>query len=226
MIRWIRDRRISTWFVLALVLALVMVGLRYHGLQEEWDRERSVAQQEVTKLERVRTQQKSQERQARARGAREVLGASTTRLAEDEEMLTSLSRTVFSWDSAKSYDSARATLKKRYGLSEDDELLTDFMPPARFTEDAEGERYTYIDTVGVTSRLSGSPQIRLRGVTGTEYRYVVLLEAKVGSTRVRTSTGRESTVSRPAMLEVTVDQDGQVSDLSARMSTTGLLVSD
>lgn len=221
MIRRVRGVRLSTWLVLLLVLALLLAGVRYSLSQQGWGQERSVAQAEVTKLERARSQQKEQIRQARAQKAREVLGASPNRLSEDEQTITSLTRTIFTWDSAKSYDGARSTLKKRYGLSEEGSFLTGFMPPARFTEDAEGERYTYIDTVGVSSRPGGDPKVHLRHVSGTEYSYVVLLETKIGSKGVKVNRGQAPTVSRPVVLEVTVDGAGEISDLSARMSTTG-----
>lgn len=145
-----------------------------------------------------------------------ALGVSRNRLSTDGERIKSLLSMAFTWDSGQSYEEARASLKSRFGLTENDTFLKSFMPPSRFNEDAQGRRYYYIDTVGLNSALGADPGIEIVDAKVGVYTYAALADVEVTSDAVSQNKASEASVTahRRALLFVTVDAQGRVSNLS------------
>ncbi|MYR60064.1 hypothetical protein GTY54_28815 [Streptomyces sp. SID625] len=144
------------------------------------------------------------------------LGVSQDRLSTDGERIMSLLSTAFTWDSGQSYRAARESLKSRFGLAENETFLKSFMPPSRFNEDPQGRRYYYIDTVGLNSALGEEPSIEVVNVKAGIYTYAVLADVEVTSDAVSQNKASSASVTahRRALLFVTVDAQGKVSNLS------------
>ncbi|MFE6939688.1 hypothetical protein [Streptomyces chartreusis] len=145
-----------------------------------------------------------------------ALGVSQNRLSTDGERIKSLLSMAFTWDSGQSYEAARASLKSRFDLTENEPFLKSFMPSSRFNEDSQGRRYYYIDTVGLNSALGADPDIEVVDVHAGIYTYVVLTDVEVTSDAVSQNKASKASVTahRRALLFVTVDAQGKVSDLS------------
>lgn len=145
-----------------------------------------------------------------------ALGVSQNRLSTDGERVKSLLSMAFTWDSGQSYEAARASLKSRFGLAENETFLKSFMPPSRFNEDSRGRRYYYIDTVGLNSALGEDPGIEVVDVKAGVYTYAVLADIEVTSDAVSQNKASKASVTahRRALLFVTVDAQGKVSNLS------------
>ncbi|MDL5199549.1 hypothetical protein [Streptomyces sp. ALI-76-A] len=144
-----------------------------------------------------------------------ALGVSQNRLSTDGERIKSLLSMAFTWDSGQSYEAARESLKSRFGLDENETFLKSFMPPSRFSEDSQGRRYYYIDTVGLNSALGEDPGIEVVDVKAGVYTYAVLADVEVTSDAVsQNKASKASTAHRRALLFVTVDAQGKVSNLS------------
>ncbi|MFB7917088.1 hypothetical protein [Streptomyces sp. NPDC056061] len=146
----------------------------------------------------------------------EALGISQRRLDADSRIVTRLAETAFTWDSGAAYERARAQLKDRYALTEDDAFLREFMPPSRYNEDDTGKRYYYIDTAGLNSAVGDAPDIEVVKVAAGDYAYAFLVDVAVTSDSVeRNSASPEKvTAHRRMLLFVTVDAEGGVSGLS------------
>ncbi|MGW2984299.1 hypothetical protein [Streptomyces goshikiensis] len=146
----------------------------------------------------------------------EAMGVSRNRLSTDGERIMSLLSMAFTWDSGQSYEAARESLKSRFGLTENETFLKSFMPPSRFNEDAQGRRYYYIDTVGLNSALGADPGIEVVDVKAGVYTYAVLADVEVTSDAASQNKASKASVTahRRALLFVTVDAQGKVSNLS------------
>lgn len=146
---------------------------------------------------------------------REAIGADPQRLADDAAVIDRLAGQITTWDSGQSYAQARADLIEQLGLSEDDAFVTDFMPEAASNVDGNGERTYYLDVMGIDSSLSFT-QIGLDAVVADEYRYTVVLETTISSEAVESSSspgGADSSSGR-MLLQLSVNSEGEISDLS------------
>jgi hypothetical protein len=151
-----------------------------------------------------------------AQNVLESLGVSQGRIDKDAPNIDRLVRTAFTWDSGQSYETARATLKERHNLSEDQPFLQQSMPPSRFNEDDSGRRYYYIDTQGMNSSVAVDPDIEVVKVNADQYTYAVLVEVSITSDAVTRNNANPGSVStqRTMLLFLTVDAEGGVSNLS------------
>lgn len=145
------------------------------------------------------------------------LGVSQSRIHDDTQIVDRLVKTAFTWDSGQAYEAARRDLKERYHLSEDEQFLKQFMPPARFNEDASGKRYYYIDTQGLNSAVNADADLEVVKVTADEYTYAVQVEVAVTSDAVSQNKVAPDRVKsyRTVLVYLTVDAQGKVSGLSA-----------
>lgn len=145
----------------------------------------------------------------------EALGVSRGRLAKDARVINQLLDTALTWDSGLAFEAARDELKDRFGLTEEDPFLTEFMPPSRFNEDSEGNRYYYIDTTGVNSAVGDDPEIEVVSVMADKYRYAILADVRITADAVEQGGSAEVPSTHQAMLLfVTVDAEGNISDLA------------
>lgn len=206
--------RRNLWLLLtaaALVIAMISAGLLWSG------RTSTIAGQE-DRIESLQSQisliEKEDADQVDA-NILEALGVSQGRLTKDARIIDSVLETAFSWDSGLAFEAARTELKDRYGLTEDDAFLTDFMPPSRFNEDADGNRYYYIDTTGVNSSVGDDPEIEVVSVMADEYRYAVIADVRITADAVEQGGSTEAPSTHQAMLlYVTIAADGTISDLT------------
>lgn len=145
-----------------------------------------------------------------------ALGVSQDRLAGDAMIIGRLVETAFTWDSGRAYEATREDLKERYNLGEDEPFLVQFMAPSRFSEDASGQRYYYIDTQGMNSALADEPDVEVVRVSADQYRYVVLVEVSITSDAVTQNNANPSrvTTQRTMLVFLTLDAAGDVSDIS------------
>jgi hypothetical protein len=149
--------------------------------------------------------------------AMQSLGVSQSRIHDDTQIVDRLVKTAFTWDSGQAYEAARRDLKERYHLSEDEQFLKQFMPPARFNEDASGKRYYYIDTQGLNSAVNADADLEVVKVTADEYTYAVQVEVAATSDAVSQNKVAPDRVKsyRTVLVYLTVDAQGKVSGLSA-----------
>ncbi len=139
-------------------------------------------------------------------------GADSNRLASDEEQIADLLEASLKWSDHASYQEAREKVMRVYGLAADSTYMTTFLPEAPVTVDGEGNEYPYIDSVGLNSSL-GSLEVRLLGVDGLTYRYMVLAEAKTSS------TDNQQRASNTSVVLLSTDETGALLDIRGFAAT-------
>lgn len=207
-------RRNALLVAVAALLAIIVVVI---GLT--WGSQRgalNAQQARISTLEDQLTNTETKKSEQVDQNLLESLGVSQGRIGADALVIGRLVKTVFTWDSGRAYESARTDLKERYGLSEDEPFLQQFMPPSRFNEDSSGKRYYYIDTQGLNSALSDAPDCEVVKVSAGQYTYAVLVEVAITSDAVAQNQASPDRVTahRRMLLFLTTNADGDVSGLS------------
>lgn len=151
--------------------------------------------------------------EARTTEALQRSGASAHRVAEDRRIIEDLAEKALTWSDHTSYEQARATMERVYGIPQTSTFMSTFLPPAPVTRDAEGNEYAYIDAAGLNSRVSGI-KISVLSVDALEYTYLALVDVAATS-----NDGKAQATSTSTLL-VTIDGEGRVSDLAGFASTT------
>ena len=196
-----------------LVTAVTVTGLTWGSQRSALDQQQQTITGLQGQLASVGTAKSEQVEQ----DVMQSLGVSQSRIHDDTQIVDRLVKTAFTWDSGQAYEAARRDLKERYHLSEDEQFLKQFMPPARFNEDAAGKRYYYIDTQGLNSAVNADADLEVVKVTADEYTYAVQVEVAVTSDAVSQNKVAPDRVKsyRTVLVYLTVDAQGKVSGLSA-----------
>lgn len=196
-----------------LVTAVTVTGLTWgsqRGALDQQQRRITGLQGQLASVGTAKSEQVEQD-------VMQSLGVSQSRIHDDTQIVDRLVKTAFTWDSGQAYEAARRDLKERYHLSEDEQFLKQFMPPARFNEDASGKRYYYIDTQGLNSAVNADADLEVVKVTADEYTYAVQVEVAATSDAVSQNKVAPDRVKsyRTVLVYLTVDAQGKVSGLSA-----------
>jgi hypothetical protein len=196
-----------------LVTAVTVTGLTWGSRRSALDQQQQTITGLQGQLASVGTAKSEQVEQ----DVMQSLGVSQSRIHDDTQIVDRLVKTAFTWDSGQAYEAARRDLKERYHLSEDEQFLKQFMPPARFNEDASGKRYYYIDTQGLNSAVNADADLEVVKVTADEYTYAVQVEVAATSDAVSQNKVAPDRVKsyRTVLVYLTVDAQGKVSGLSA-----------
>ena len=196
-----------------LVTAVTVTGLTWGSQRSALDQQQQTITGLQGQLASVGTAKSEQVEQ----DVMQSLGVSQSRIHDDTQIVDRLVKTAFTWDSGQAYEAARRDLKERYHLSEDEQFLKQFMPPARFNEDASGKRYYYIDTQGLNSAVNADADLEVVKVTADEYTYAVQIEVAATSDAVSQNKVAPDRVKsyRTVLVYLTVDAQGKVSGLSA-----------
>lgn len=196
-----------------LITAVTVTGLTWGSQRSALDQQQQTITGLQGQLASVGTAKSEQVEQ----DVMQSLGVSQSRIHDDTQIVDRLVNTAFTWDSGQAYEAARRDLKERYHLSEDEQFLKQFMPPARFNEDASGKRYYYIDTQGLNSAVNADADLEVVKVTADEYTYAVQVEVAATSDAVSQNKVAPDRVKsyRTVLVYLTVDAQGKVSGLSA-----------
>ncbi|WP_314191910.1 hypothetical protein [uncultured Arthrobacter sp.] len=196
-----------------LVTAVTVTGLTWGSQRSALDQQQQTITGLQGQLASVGTAKSEQVEQ----DVMQSLGVSQSRIHDDTQIVDRLMKTAFTWDSGQAYEAARRDLKERYHLSEDEQFLKQFMPPARFNEDASGKRYYYIDTQGLNSAVNADADLEVVKVTADEYTYAVQIEVAATSDAVSQNKVAPDRVKsyRTVLVYLAVDAQGKVSGLSA-----------
>lgn len=148
----------------------------------------------------------------------EALGVTTSRVRTNTKTINEFLETSFGWSSGEEFEQARETLKRRYGLTESDDFLMHFLPPSRFNQDSTGERYYWIDSVGLNSDVGEHVQVEVAGVQGTDYHYVVMADLELSSDFTDTTgqagnAAMQPVAHRRVLLYLTIDGAGDLHDI-------------
>ncbi|WP_394941125.1 hypothetical protein [Psychromicrobium sp. YIM B11713] len=173
---------------------------------------------QITQLQQDAASRQAQIDQSNEQNASQALGVSDSRIEKDTAEIQQLLSTAFTWNSGDAYETARATLKSRFDLTEKDAFLQSFMPPAQFNQDQSGKRYYYLDAIGLNSKLSSNVDIEVVEVSATNYRYAVMADTVVGSNGpsaidTQGNPMPKPTATRRVLIFVTTDVEGKLKQM-------------
>lgn len=137
----------------------------------------------------------------------DMTGLDESRISHDNAVVGKLLDLVCTWDSYEEYNTARDTVMRRYGLSEDDDFMTSFMPKITEQVTSSGEHYNRIDYLGLNMTYEYINSMVTR-ISATNYYYFAVVTVSSSWTN-----GGEA-MSKIAMT-YGVDVDGNLFDIYA-----------
>ena len=148
----------------------------------------------------------------------DVLGTDARRVTADTALIRQFLKTVASWNSGAEYAEARDSVMRKYKLPKDGQFMKVYFQEPVSNRDSSGKTFYAVDADGLNSRLEGLDAMVL-GVSGTEYRYMVLADIASSS-----SDGKAS-ASRTSVIYLTLDGEGVMSKVSGYAAGSKALTS-
>jgi hypothetical protein len=205
---------------LMLILAAVFVasGIAYFATVAGQHAESASQQQEIADLE-ARMQTQLAEAKAKQQSVvDDSLGTNARRVTADTAAIRQFVKTVATWNTGEEYAAARESVMRRYKLSKDSQFMKVYFQEPVSNRDSSGKTFYAVDADGLNSSL-GMVDVKVLGVSGTEYRYMVLADIAASS-----SDGKAS-ATRTSVIYLTLDGEGVMSDVSGYASGTRALTS-
>lgn len=197
-----------------LVITGAVSGVTLAGQAAQLDAQQAKLDAITAKVNAARSAASNVETAVSLKGA----GADPDRVASDTRVMGDLLNRALSWDSDASYNEARESTMRVYGLTENSTFMTSFLPPSPVNRDSEGNEYPYIDAAGLNSQVGGF-KARLLSVDAVDYSYMVLVDVQAKSSDGLGKAGNVATVF------VTIDGEGALTKISGFASTTQLRTS-
>ena len=142
------------------------------------------------------------------KAVQQAVGLDDSRISRDEELINEFMSSVMSWSSWDEYEGVRNRLKETYGLTDDSDVLTVFMPSVPNEVSNDGKtNYNRIDTYGIHMSYDSS-SIYNTNIKGTDYSYAVFADWHTSDKNG--SVGRSSTI-----FTLTINHEGVIRDLHA-----------
>lgn len=209
-----RNMILVVGLVAALVMGLVL-GITATGSETEVKAKQAQMAQLETELAEAEDVRVAQAQEV----SDSLLGVDTERITADDKAIEGLLDTALTWSSHAEYVEARNTLQRRYNQAEDSSFLKTFLPltdedgkPLLSKKDRTGKQYNLIDEMGLTSQV-GSYDASVLSVEGTLYRYFITVNVQ------GKSADGEGSATLPSLVMLTVDENGEITDVEASATT-------
>lgn len=203
--------------LLAGIFAIVTVS--YFVVTTTHETEVVTQEQEITELDgQMQAELAAAEAEQQA-VVDEALGTNAGRIDADTVLIREFLQTVTTWETGEEYEAARESVLRRYALDEESQFMQVYFQEPVYNTDSSGNRYYVVDTQGLNSALSSIDVLPL-GVTGTEYRYMVLTDIS------STSDDGEANASKTSVIYLTLDGEGTFSEVSGFASVSTPLTSN
>lgn len=144
----------------------------------------------------------------------DALGTDAARVAEDTAAITEFLGTVTTWESGQEYVEARESVMRRYGLDPRSQFMSTYFQEPVYNTDSSGNRFYVVDAEGLNSSLA-SVDVKVLGVEGTAYRYMVLTEI------ASSSIDGKARATTTSVIYLTMDGEQVLSDVSGYASVAG-----
>jgi hypothetical protein len=205
---------------LMLILAAVFVasGIAYAVTVTGHQAESASRQQEIADLD-AQMQTKLTAAKAKQQSVvDDALGTNARRVTADTALIREFVRTVATWKSGAEYVAARESVMRRYKLSKDSQFMKVYFQEPVSNRDSSGTTFYAVDADGLNSNLS-TVDVKVLGVSGTAYRYMMM--ADIASS----SNDGKASASRTSVIYLTLDGEGVMSDVSGYASGAKALTS-
>lgn len=199
--------------ILVSVGILAIVGFWYGVFSTDASQAQSERSAEIAELESELTAAEQELVNQTDAVYDSLLGTDADRMGQDRMIISDFLETALVWDDYESYMAGRTEIIEDFGLDEDSQFLTSYLPPAPYSEDAEGNVYTsYMDE---RNSDLGDFSTQVLSVTQTDYRYMV-------SATALSWASDDSNTSAPAdsMIFLTVSGTGEITDVQGYIEDT------
>ena len=201
-----------------LAALFAMAAVTYGASTTSQQQELDAQMEEIADLEAQMRTQVSGAKAEQQSVVDNALGTNAARIEDDTETITEFLGLVTSWGSGEEYTAARESVMRRYGLDPRSQFMSTYFQEPVFNTDSSGNKFYVVDVEGLNSSLS-SVDVKVLGVEGTKYRYMVL--ADIASS----SNDGKATATRTSVIYLTVDGEQAVTEVSGYASTAGALTS-
>lgn len=148
----------------------------------------------------------------------DVLGTNAQRVTADTEVIRQFMKTVATWKTGEEYTAARESVMRKYKLDAKSQFMRVYFQEPVSNTDSSGNKLYVVDTEGLNSSLT-SIDAKVLGVSGTEYKYMVL--ANISSS----SNDGKGRANKTSVIYLTLDGEGQMRDVSGFASVSEPLTS-
>lgn len=206
--------------VLLMLLAgvFVIVGISYIVASNTQHIEVVTQEQEIADLDAQMQAELATAKAEQQSVVDDALGTNAQRVATDTEVIRQFMKTVTTWETGEEYTEARESVVRRYKLDERSQFMRVYFQEPIFNTDSSGNKFYVVDTEGLNSSLS-SIDVKVLGVSGTEYKYMVL--ADIGSS----SNDGKAGANKTSVIYLTLDGEGLMTDVSGFASVSNSLTS-
>lgn len=206
--------------VLLMLLAgvFVIVGISYIVASNTQHIEVVTQEQEIAELDAQMQAELATAKAEQQSVVDDALGTNAQRVATDTEVIRQFMKTVTTWETGEEYTEARESVVRRYKLDERSQFMRVYFQEPIFNTDSSGNKFYVVDTEGLNSSLS-SIDVKVLGVSGTEYKYMVL--ADIGSS----SNDGKAGANKTSVIYLTLDGEGLMTDVSGFASVSNSLTS-
>lgn len=196
------------FFLLALCVAAVCAsGFWFFSSLSEADalaQQMSEANEKKTALAEAKAEARSQ---AVEDVAMQASGLQATRIDEDATRISDMCRLVFSWSDGEQYRANRDKLSEDWGITEDSQLLSEFMTALPFLTDETGNPVDTIDKAALHASMENIETF-VTDTTSENYKYYSIVTFS-------TTDSKGASASQEVGVSCTVAPDGSVSDIYA-----------
>lgn len=205
---------------LMLILAAVFVasGITYVVTVTGHRAESASGQQDVADLDAQKQTKLAAAKAKQQSVVDDALGTNSRRVTADTALIREFVSTVATWKSGAEYVAARESVMRRYKLAKDSQFMKVYFQEPVSNRDSSGKTFYAVDADGLNSNLS-TVDVKVLGVAGTAYRYMVL--ADIASS----SNDGKASASRTSVIYLTLDGDGVMSDVAGYASGAKALTS-
>jgi hypothetical protein len=193
-------------FVAVAVSYVVVTNAQHTEVVTQEQEIADLDEQMQTRLEKAKAEQ-----QAVVDAA---LGTNAQRIDNDTALIRDFVKTVATWKTGEEYAKARESVLRKYQLDESSQFMQVYFQEPIFNTDSSGNRIYYVDTEGLNSSLA-SMEVKPLGVSGTEYRYMVLADLS------SSSNDRKGSANKISAIYLTMDGEGAISEISGFASVSG-----
>jgi hypothetical protein len=194
---------------LMLILAAVFVasGIAYVVTVTGHHAESASQQQQIADLDAQMQADRAAAKANQQAVVDDALGTNARRVTTDTALIREFVRTVVTWKSGEEYAAARESVMRRYKLTPESQFMKVYFQEPVSNRDSSGKTFYAVDADGLNSSL-GTVDVKVLGVSGTAYRYMVL--ADIASS----SNDGKASASRTSVIYLTLDSEGVMSEVS------------
>lgn len=175
---------------------------------DSWNQQIDEQTSSIADLENQITIKKAAQEKTQNIVVSESMGLDASRTMNDDKLAAEFIKKCLTWSTYDEYTSIRNSIIEDYGVKEDSNFLTVFMPEIINATSPDGTEYNYIDTLGYNLSYEKMESYVTNISDDKKYSYFTFVTVSSQS-----KEGYEGTTTAAFMY--TIDVDGNITDIDA-----------